>query len=277
MKFLGSLLFIGLLGFGGWYAWNHFAPLQKFLQNPQYFSTERRTLEIRYSSEEIMNAHQRELLKGRGYTFLEPRLLFTPYLLMEVKFAQNEETREGILLWGLADGEMVLDTSTWEKTHGFEDCLLAKADKNDFKILQTLVDEGGTLDRDRLYHKFKIDLDILDEWVENCRQKKLIVTSGRTIRLHFQDARLSNYPITHLDQPLVTQSSQGTAIVAKRYTVSQIQRLTQIAFGSEFAIRKTIEVFLPIYSISIQNPDGSILTTYWNALNGQRLSNSIPL
>jgi hypothetical protein len=278
MRIFGSMLLIAALSFGGFWAWKRYAPIQHFIQSQNLFPNERRTLEIRFSAEEIMNTHQKELLRGKGYAFLEPKLLFTPYLLMEVKFAQDgATTREGILLWGLADGEMVLDTSTWEKTHGFEDCLLARANKNEFKILQVLIAEGGFIDRERLYQKFKIDMDVLDEWIEQCRQKKLIVYSGKTLRLHFQDAKLSSYPVTHLDQPLVTQSTTGTSIVPKRYTSSQIQSLAQIAFGQEFAVRKTLEVFLPVYSISVQNPDGSILTTYWNALNGQKLAISFPL
>jgi len=47
--------------------------------------------------------------------------------------------------------------------------------------------------------------------------------------------------------------------------------------GKDFAIRKTTEIFLPVYSIVVQNPDGSQMTTYWNALNGKRLAQSYQL
>jgi hypothetical protein len=59
--------------------------------------------------------------------------------------------------------------------------------------------------------------------------------------------------------------------VKKRYRSSQIETIAKAAFGNDFAIRKTTEIFLPVYSIVVQNPDGSQMTTYWNALNGKRL------
>ena len=175
MRFILSLLTLCSLGFGGWMAWERMAPLQNFVHSALAHNSSLRTLEIRYTAEEIMTRQQQTLLKGTDYKFLEPQLIFYPYLLLEVKFAKDHKyTQEGILLWGLTDGEMVLDTATWEKTHGFEDCLLAKADKNDFKILHTLVNQGGFMDREALYRKFKVDSDVLDEWIDSCRRKKLI-------------------------------------------------------------------------------------------------------
>ena len=60
----------------------------------------------------------------------------------------------------------------------------------------------------------------------------------------------------------------------KRFRTSQIETTAKAAFGNDFAIRKTTEIFLPVYSIVVQNPDGSQMTTYWNALNGKKLSAS---
>ena len=47
--------------------------------------------------------------------------------------------------------------------------------------------------------------------------------------------------------------------------------MTEAVFGDDFAIRQTHEIYLPVYSLAIQNTDGSYQTTYWNALNGLRL------
>jgi len=265
------LVTLGALSFGGWYAWENVAPVREFVQD-KLQTSEFRTLEIRYTAEEIMNTHTQTFLKREGYSFLEPVLMYYPYLMMDVKYSKDRTaTGEGILLWGLSDGEMVIDTATWEKSHGFEDCLLAKADKNDFKILHALIEHGGAIDRERLYRKFKIDYDILDDWVDSCRAKKLVVISGNQFRLHFQRPKLSTLPVTHIAEALVTQPAKYSTRVKNRYSTSQIKKLSQLAFGWDFAIRKTQEVFLPVYRISVQNPDGSILTTYWNALNGKPL------
>lgn len=275
MRLIFSLLTFGGLAFGGWYAWENVAPLRQFVQK-HLNSGEFRTLEIRYSAEEIMQNHQEEFLKNPGYSFLEPKLMYYPYLLMSVKYSKDRaSTGEGILLWGLHDGEMVVNTGTWERTHGFEDCLISKADKNDFKILLALIENGGAIDREKLYHRFKVDHDILDDWVDSCRHKKLIVISGNKFRLHFDHPHLETQPITHLDQALVTHPAKFADKIKGNYSSPQIRKLTQIAFGNDFAIRKTLEVFLPVYSIAIQNPDGSVLTTYWNALNGKRMEHTV--
>jgi len=52
-------------------------------------------------------------------------------------------------------------------------------------------------------------------------------------------------------------------------------KTAKAAFGDDFAIRKTTEIFLPVYSIVVQNPDGSHMTTYWNALNGKNIDQAV--
>lgn len=256
---------------GGWYTWDKVDFVRNIIET-KVLVGEFRTLEVRYSAEQIIQNHREELLKDDKYSLLEPQLLFYPYLLMDVKYSKpNDLTGEGILLWGLTDGEMVLDSQTWEKTHGFEDCLLAKANKNDFKIITTLINAGGILDRERLYQKFKIDSDILDDWVESCRKKKLIAISGSKVRLHFQAPKLEMKPVTRLGQAIVEQPAKAAHKMSANYSEGQIKKLTEVVFGKDFGIRKSQEVYLPVYSIVVQNPDGSTLTTYWNALNGQSL------
>ncbi len=272
MRLIFSLITFTVLGFGGWYVWENVPQVQRIAENT-FNNRNFQTLEIRYTPEEIMRAHEAMLLKNEGYLYLEPQLLYYPYLLMDVKYSRDRATTcEGTLLWGLTDGEMVLDTATWDKTHGFEDCLLSRANKNDFKVIKALIEYGGGLDREKLYHRFQVDSDVLDDWVDSCRDKKLIVISGNKFRLHFENPYLEIQPITHIDQALVSQPAQHSGKVKKRYSLSQIKRLTQVAFGGDFAIRKTQEVFLPVYSIGIQNPDGSTRTVYFNALNGKSIS-----
>ena len=61
---------------------------------------------------------------------------------------------------------------------------------------------------------------------------------------------------------------------AATFLPAQIERISRAAFGQNFAIRKMTDVYLPVHSIVVQNPDGSIHTSHWNALNGKRLSRS---
>ena len=72
-------------------------------------------------------------------------LKYYPYFLLDVKYPDQSKTREGVLLWGLNNGEMVLNTETWESTHGFRDCLECQAGRSDFKILQALARRQGMM------------------------------------------------------------------------------------------------------------------------------------
>ena len=231
-----------------------------------------KTLEVRYSAESIMEAHKKQLLKDTEHTFLEPSLMFHPYLLMEVKYSQSpDKTAEGIILWSLVDGEMVINTNLWEKTHGFSDCIKAGADRDDFKIINVLSQNGNFLDRDSLQKCLNAESDSLDVWIETARRKNLIVQTGNFFRLHFQNPKLQVLPETKIDQWLVTKQFKNASCISKKYRSAQIENTARAVFGNNFAIRKTTEIYLPVYSIIVQNPDGSQMTTFWNALNGKKL------
>jgi len=261
-----------LIGLGTFWSWIYFPGFRSRIEDFLSSSTFQ-TLEVRYSAETIMDAHRKELLKDGDHVFLEPTLKFVPYLLMEVKYNRTmDKTGEGVILWGLVDGEMVINTSTWEKTHGFTDCIASNASRQEFKIINALASRGGSWDREGLSKFLNIENHILDSWIDSCRNKSLIVQSGNVYRLHLQNPKLQVIPETRLEQWLVTKATKHAQRVKKRYRAAQIESTAKAAFGNEFAIRKTTEIFLPVYSITVQNPDGSQMTSYWNALNGKRLS-----
>src|SRR5689334_11294491 len=115
------------------------------------------TFETRYSAEQLMQNHRKELLPTAQHIFHDPYLKFYPYLLMEVKYAVGDKaTREGMLIWGQMDGEMVLDTESWETTHGFEDALKAGASRTDFKIIRELAQYGRGMSKDQLQKALQV-------------------------------------------------------------------------------------------------------------------------
>ncbi len=230
------------------------------------------TLEARYSAKQIMESHRRELLKDDKHRYLEPVIKFSPYLLMSVKYSQGDtHTGEGVILWDLLDGEMVTHTRQWEKTHGFGDCINANVDKNEFKIINLLAQKGGIMERELLYRVMQLESETLSPWIESCRRKKLIVQNGSQLRLHLQHPRLNIRPETIIDDRLVTKSCKEAERLKKRFTRTQIKHLAEAAFGYDFAVRNSMEVYLPIYGITVENPDGSLHTSYWNAINGAPL------
>lgn len=264
------LVILILVGASGFWAWN-FVPTVRSKVEDLLSASTFQTLEVRYSADQIMDMHKKDLLKDTDHIFLQPTLKFIPYLLMDVKYTRSQEkTGEGIILWGLVDGEMVINTSTWEKTHGFTDCITSSATRQEFKIINALAARGGALDRDGLSKFLNLENNVLDSWVDSCRKKSLIVQNGNTYRLHMQNPKLQVIPETKLEHWLVTKPTKHATRIKRRYRPAQIEMVARAAFGNDFAIRKTTEIFLPVYSIVVQNPDGSQMTTYWNALNGKR-------
>jgi hypothetical protein len=162
----------------------------------------------------------------------------------------------------------------WEKTHGFGDCIEADATSQEFKILNLLARKGGAIDRQGLIKSLNVEHEILDGWVEGLRKKKLIIQAGNQYRLHFQNPRLRASPETTVDERLVTKPFKDAIRLHRRFSISQIEKIAKAAFGQDFAIRKINDIYLPVHSIIVQNPDGSIHTSHWNALNGQRMSRS---
>lgn len=274
MRFLTAIAMCLLLGTGIYWMWTNYPEVRTYAGN-LFRSGKIQTLEIRHSAEGIMEQHRHRLLKDAEHSYLEPDVIFHPYLLMEVKYTSFlDRTGEGIILWSLVDGEMVINTTTWEKTHGFADCIAAYAGRTDFKIINALVANGGTLDREALSHYLNVDTETLDTWLEGTRRKNLVVESGNHYRLHMQNPHMQVIPETKLDQWLVTKQTSNASRMPRKFHPSQIESIAKAAFGNDFTIRKTTEIYLPVYSIVIQNPDGSQMTTYWNALNGKRFSQS---
>ncbi|MGE3954791.1 MAG: hypothetical protein AB7F31_06385 [Parachlamydiales bacterium] len=274
IRLLSTLITLGTLAGSGWWTWHHVPAVRVFVLQHLDLTTAPgfQTLEARYTPDQIMEAQKSSLISDADHTFARPQLKFYPYLLMEVKYTdRNARTREGTMLWGLNDAEMVLDTSTWEKTHGFGDCISVGARSSEFKVLNTLASNNNAVSREELYRLLTVEPELLDQWIDSCRQKKLIVATGGQYRLHFESPKLNVPPETHLHQPLVTKSFKNADRVTPRFRPNQIEAAAQAAFGSDFTVRSSREVYLPVYSIVVHNPDGTVHTSYWNALNGKPL------
>lgn len=256
---------------GAWWFWNHNENMRD-LVNQYIENGEILTLEARFTPQQIMDLHQKELLGQDQRNFKEPSLKFHPYLFLEVKYTQpDKKSREGVALWSLMDGELVLNTQTWEKTHGFEDAINAGATREDFKILNALAQNKGILNRERLRQQLNLEDEIIEPWIESTRQKHLVIQRGSELQLHFQNPKILVSPQTKITHRLVTKPYEHNQLVGKNYSQRQIEKISSAAFGQDFAIRTVKEVYLPVYCIEVANPDGSVMTTYWNALTGQQV------
>ena len=273
MRWLFTLGILSSIGYGAWWMSDTKPEIKTKVENVLNMGSFH-TLEIKYSANQIMESHRRELLKSNRHKYLEAQLKFYPYLLLDVKYVIADKTEESVMLWDMCDGEMVLSTRAWDKTHGFGDCILASTDRHEFKIINALAKKGGSCDREGLAKTLHIENDVMDIWIDSLRKKKLVVQVGNRYRLHLEEPSLKSLPSTMLEERLVTQPCKHAERVSRRFSLSQIEKISQAAFGTDFAIRHTKDVYLPVHCIVVQNPDGSIHTSLWNALNGKRISYS---
>lgn len=258
----------GGIGFGIYSLWeanpNMQAAIGQYVDNGEI-----KTLEVRYTPEKIMELYRKELLSDNERTFQKADLQFHPHVLFNVKYiTTDKKTREGILLWSLVNGEMVIDCQNWETTHGFEDAINAQANRNDFRILNALEKAKGKLTLEQLQKELQLEENLLVSWLENAKDKHLIVQKGNEIQLHFQNPRLLVSPQTKISQCVVSKPYSHSQKISRRYSPGQIERITQAAFGQDFTIRSQEAIFLPIYSLEILNQDGSVRTVDFNAVTG---------
>lgn len=274
MRLLWILLTLTAGGYGIWWVSDTQPFVKEKIDGLMHLSSIR-ALEVRYQLEQVIEAHQKRLLKEKGTRVVESSLKFYPHLLIEAKYTSKKKTKESLLLWDLNDGEMILDTKNWEKTHGFGDCMQSHVMPHEFRIMHILSRKGGSCERKHLLEKLEVDFPVLEAWMRSCHKKNLIVETGDKYRLHLQNPKLTRVPETVIGLPLVTRTYKQAVRMPKHFSMGQIQKMARTAFGPQFSVRKATEVYLPVYCIVVQTPDGAMQTTHINALTGSAFSKAM--
>ena len=271
MKYFAFLIGALALAFGSWYTWEQYSDeLIDLVQDSQKKGSII-TFELATSPDLMAQKLQKELLKSPEHSFGQTVVKFVPYLLMDIKYPrEDKKTEEAKVLWSLENGEMVLDTATFETTHGFEDCINSQASEDDFRILHALSRKCGVLTKEGIADELGMDPDVLQDRLEVLRKKHLISLRQENIRLHFQSPLLRVQPQTKFAQSFVTKEVAPGMQIKAKYSKDACRKVAKAAFGHDFAIRYEEIVFVPIFLIEVKNPDGSILKTYWNGLTGKK-------
>ncbi len=231
------------------------------------------TLEVKFSVEQILKAHKRELMRDRRNEYLGAALKFYPYVLMEVKYlTASKRTKEALLLWDLTDGEIVINTKNWEKTHGLGDAITASANREDFQVLQTIHLRGGAADRETIARTLNLSKEIAEHMLESASKKHLVVVKSGKYKIHLDRPLLPLNPETRFTESLVTKPYRGALRTAPKFSNERLQKVAKELFGSDLVIRGAREIYLPVHAIAIQNPDGSLQTTHWNGLTGKKIA-----
>jgi hypothetical protein len=260
MRFLFTLIILGALGYGGYWTYNNVPQVRDAVDHlwSKIDHSQVQTLQLRYDAEQLARSGDSELQ-------------LHPYLMIDSKYTDaSGETMEGTLLWDLTDGELILNASTWEKTHGVQDCLQVRATPNDCRILRGLTDLGSRASRADLASHLHLDGRTLQRHLTAAAKRSLVTFQNDQWRIHIATPHLAFIPETATSRPLATQP-MGGHIQPKRYSTRRVESLAQSLFGESFAIRQTTLVYLPVYSVSKKGSDGALGYTSYNALTGAQL------
>ena len=271
MRWLALLFLAVCIGLGTWWLYHNNHQVRD-LFNRYFDKHEISTLEARYRPEEIAQANHQLLQPTKNHELEQAKLSFYPYLSLNVAYiTPDHSSGRAKLLWGMHDGEIVTNTNPWETSRGFGDCLNAEAGREDFRIINALVNSGGALSKEELAEKLQVNGELLDSWIAKARQKHLILAKGDYFYLHFLDPKLDVYPQTKISESFEIKPYLHADKAAKRFEKGQIENTAKAAFGNDFEIISSEEIYLPIYTFITRNPDGTAQTTYWNSLNGQQI------
>jgi hypothetical protein len=174
------------------------------------------------------------------------------------------------MLWDLIDGELVLDTNSFDHTQGFADCITSQANADDFRILHMLTKKGA-LSKEELSLELGTDAQVVCDHIENLRKRHLVIVANDVVRVHVESPLLKVEPLTSITRPFVQRKILHKDELRTVYTKSDVERLVKAAFGQDVAIRSSRPIFVPIYEIQVLNPDGSLRRTFWNAISGKEL------
>lgn len=202
-------------------------------------------------------------------------LIFVPHMLMHVRFSEEASRRssvskEGDILWSLVSGEMVLNTGTWACSKGFKECLMLKADKQDVQVIQALAGLGGAATRETLTHALSLKNIRAEKVIKDCQKKKLIFAQDNQISSHFQQLHPIKGCTTSLHtSPVWLKKPRGSSLCSPQYSEERIQGLANMIFGSNFLIVNTMNVYVPVYRVSLVGPDSSVRVEHINAVTGK--------
>ena len=101
----------------------------------------------------------------------------------------------------------------------------------------------------------------------------MVIINNDIIRLHVESPLLKVDPVTVITKPFVHRHTIRGSLIEAKYSKQELEALIKAAFGPNLAIRTCRMIYIPTYEVVVNNPDGSIRKTYWNAVSGREAWN----
>lgn len=264
------LMVLGIAAAAGYWAYTHTERLQQYVL-PSTKEESIDTFEALILPNDLLTK-QPHLLTTQGHSFGPVTLYFAPQLLLSVKYSHDSKSsKASTAVWDMIDGELVIDTNTFDHTQGFADCLASQAGADDFRILRTLTQSGGTLSKEAIIKELGGDDSAICERIENLKKRHLVIIANDVVRIHVESPLFKIEPSTLLTKPIVHRTTLYGNLLPTTFSKSDIETLVKAAFGQDLAIRNSRLVYIPTYEIQVNNPDGSVRKTYWNAISGKEM------
>lgn len=262
---------LALLGFGGFAALEYHpewkTSLTSLLNSPTL------ALTPKYDLQHALNAIEPTLRSQQYILAQQTKTEYLPLAILSIKYPTSSysTTKEGIEIWDLFQGEMVLHANVWDLSHGFSDCLTQLVTADEFSILLVLSQQNGALSLNTLARKLALEPEHLEKTLQNCTRKHLVLEKDGSYKIHMHKPLLHISPETVIHSPLTTEKKSITNKLPKKYSVNKIGKIAETCFGPGFHIKEKTEVCLPIYVFTIKSADGSLSQRYFNSFNGKEM------
>lgn len=229
------------------------------------------TFEMRYDEEAITQLVMKKLPSNKYNIKNENHLLYTPYLIVDVKHLdkKRQSTEESTMIWDLLEGEMVVSFDSFQVTSGFRDCMTSQASLDDFRFLHLLNEQSGSMTKENLIALSGFDDETASSIIDSLKKRHLITIQNNIVRLHVKNPLFGLPPKTEIKEPFVYRKISTKEMIPEIYSKKTVENMIRSAYGKDIAILDTAYLWIPVWEVDIENPDGSIRKTFWNALTGQ--------
>ncbi|WP_108623957.1 hypothetical protein [Candidatus Similichlamydia epinepheli] len=202
---------------------------------------------------------------------LEMKRELIPYIELKVKYSPKPlTTEEKMALWSLHNGEMVVSTKTWQKTHGLGDCLRGKVGVEEMRLLKELVRKRRPTSLDQLIKQTHTPEEMKQASliVDRCLEKGLLIKKNSLLQIHIKQPKWPNKPFTDTNRSLSYAPCDNFLAFRAQFSDKEIARLMEVLFeDQQLKVQSYRMIFVPIYLMMFEQK-GERKTIYLNGLTG---------
>ncbi|MCK5787866.1 MAG: hypothetical protein KAH32_02615 [Chlamydiia bacterium] len=175
---------------------------------------------------------------------------YYPHLLVYVRhFDANKTPHDLVQIWDMSDCEIVLNTETWQKTHGIEDLNASCRQENAYRIAEALSRAGKATTKE-LSDSTGIPTQKIYQAMSSDKNSRVFINNKNIMSMSIPHSSLPEVPHTISRSNKSFNTAQTTIsssnLRAKEYTQKDIIRLFSYKiFGDRILYLKSKLVYIP--------------------------------